>query len=245
MWDVGDNVPNPVLLFFHCAGFCPVNLFLRPASKQKVTGRETWTSCRSFVNSSSSQPTCKRLHVMEFTWANVQFLFNTVRTVCLYSPLSRAAWRVDLRGLRMNVSRNNDTFSSERDVDGRPLLRASVTEPMVRSFEWRFLIVSWRIVAFLTFTARHHLRTATTEFHNSQRAVICAHSETNKRSAIFVANSHTDSVVHCPHYRLANYKFIIRDVYIYYFRHNYLVLQKVQLLFIAYFLPTHLVYRKR
>jgi len=26
MWDVGDNIPNPVLQLFHCVRFCPVHL---------------------------------------------------------------------------------------------------------------------------------------------------------------------------------------------------------------------------
>jgi len=45
--------------------------------------------------------------------------------------------------------------------------RSSITEPVFRSFEWQFLIVSWRIVAFFAFTVRHQLCTATTEFHTS------------------------------------------------------------------------------
>jgi len=28
VWDVGDDVPNPVLQLFHCARFCPVHLLL-------------------------------------------------------------------------------------------------------------------------------------------------------------------------------------------------------------------------
>src|SRR5215475_10788726 len=44
VWDVGDNVPNPVLQLFHCARFCPVHLLLCPAPQEKVTGREIWTS---------------------------------------------------------------------------------------------------------------------------------------------------------------------------------------------------------
>jgi hypothetical protein len=79
------------------------------------------------------------------------------------------------------------TYSSDRDVDGRTFLHASVTEPVVRSFKWQFLIVSGRIVVFLPFTVRHHIRTATTEFHTSLRAAICARSLTVKRPAIFVA----------------------------------------------------------
>jgi hypothetical protein len=92
----------------------------------------------------------------------------TVRTVCLDGPLSRVAWCVELRGLQVNISRHNAAFSSDRDVDGLPLLRVSVTEPVVRrSFEWQFLIFFWRIAAFLPFTVRHHLCTETTEFHTS------------------------------------------------------------------------------
>ena len=78
---------------------------------------------------------CQLLHTMGFQQAKFKSFFNTVRTVCLDSPLSRAAWRVDLSELRVNISRTNATFFSDRDVDGRPLLRASVTEPVVRSFE--------------------------------------------------------------------------------------------------------------
>ena len=36
--DVGDNVPNAVLLLFHCTRFCPLQLLLRPAEHQKLTG---------------------------------------------------------------------------------------------------------------------------------------------------------------------------------------------------------------
>ena len=81
--------------------------------------------------------------------------FKTVRAVCLDSPRSRAAWHVDLRGLRVNLSCTNATSSSHRDVDGRPLLLASETERVITSFEWQFFIVSWRIVAFLPITVRH------------------------------------------------------------------------------------------
>ena len=91
VWDVGDNVPNPVQQLFHFARFCPVHLLLRLAPQEKVTGREIWTSCRPFVRSSSSQPTCQLLHVMGFPRANIQVFFNTVCTVCLNSPLSQAA----------------------------------------------------------------------------------------------------------------------------------------------------------
>ena len=34
VWDVGDNLPNPVLQLFHCARFCPVHLLLRPAPQE-------------------------------------------------------------------------------------------------------------------------------------------------------------------------------------------------------------------
>ena len=140
--------------------------------------------------------------------------FNTVRTVCLDSPHSRAAWHVDLRGLRMNVSRTNAKISSDQGVDGRPFLRSFVTEHVVKSFEWRFLIVSWRTVAFIPFTVRHHPCRATTEFHTSQRAAICAHSGRDKRLAIFVAIAHTASLGHCPHHRCEHHKIHIHDVYI-------------------------------
>jgi len=92
VWDVGDNVPNTVLQLFHCARFCPVHLHLRPALQEKVTRREIWTSCRPFMRSSSSQATFQLLHVMGFPRANIQvFFFNILCTVCLDSPLSRAA----------------------------------------------------------------------------------------------------------------------------------------------------------
>ena len=81
-WDVGDNVPNPVLQLFHCARFCPVHLLLRPAPQEKVKGREIWTSCRPFVRSSSSQPTCQLLHVMGFPRANIQVFFLTPYVPC-------------------------------------------------------------------------------------------------------------------------------------------------------------------
>ena len=69
MWDVGDNVPNPVLQLFHCARFCPVHLLLCPAPQKKVTGREIWTSYRPFVRSSSSQPTSRKLLIQTGTYA--------------------------------------------------------------------------------------------------------------------------------------------------------------------------------
>ena len=36
VWDVGDNVPNPVFQLFHCARFCPVHLLLCPAPQESV-----------------------------------------------------------------------------------------------------------------------------------------------------------------------------------------------------------------
>jgi hypothetical protein len=59
------------------------------------------------------------------------------------------------------------TFSSDRDVDGLPLLPASLTESVVIAFEWQFVIVPGSIVAFLPFTVCYHLYTRTTEFHTS------------------------------------------------------------------------------
>ena len=69
VWDVGDNVPNPVLQFFHCARFCPVHLLLCPAIQEKIPGREIWTSCRPFVKSSSSQPTSRKRLIQPGTQA--------------------------------------------------------------------------------------------------------------------------------------------------------------------------------
>jgi len=69
VWNVGDNFPNPVLQLFHCARFCPVHLLLCPAPKEKVTGREIWTSWRPFVRSSSSQPTSQELLTQPGTYA--------------------------------------------------------------------------------------------------------------------------------------------------------------------------------
>ena len=69
VWNVGDNVPNPVLQFFHCARFCPVRILLSPAPQEKVTGREIWTSCRLFVRSSSSKPTSRQLLNQPGTYA--------------------------------------------------------------------------------------------------------------------------------------------------------------------------------
>src|SRR5215475_721099 len=63
VWDVGDNVPNSVLQLFHRARFCSVHLLLCPAAQEKVTGHEIWTSCRSFVRSSSSHPTSRKLSI--------------------------------------------------------------------------------------------------------------------------------------------------------------------------------------
>ena len=80
VWDVGYNVPNAVLQLFHCARFCPVHLFLCPATQENLTGCEIWTSCRPFVKLSSSQTICQLLHVMGFPPANVQEFFNTVCT---------------------------------------------------------------------------------------------------------------------------------------------------------------------
>ena len=67
--DVGDNVPNPVLQFFHCSRFCPVHLFLCPSPQAIVTGREIWTSCRPFLRSSSSQPTSQKLLIQPGKYA--------------------------------------------------------------------------------------------------------------------------------------------------------------------------------
>jgi len=68
VWDVGDNVPNPVLQLFHCARFCLVHLPLCPAPQEKVTGREIWTSCRLFMRSLSSQPTSQKLLIQPGTY---------------------------------------------------------------------------------------------------------------------------------------------------------------------------------
>ena len=38
VWDVGDNVPNPVLQFFHCARFCPVHVLLCQPHRKKSQG---------------------------------------------------------------------------------------------------------------------------------------------------------------------------------------------------------------
>ena len=69
VWDVGDNVPNLVCQLFHRARFCSVHLLLCPAPQGKVTGHEIWTSCRSFVRSSSSQPTSWKLLIQPGTYA--------------------------------------------------------------------------------------------------------------------------------------------------------------------------------
>ena len=58
---VGDNVPNPALQLFHCVKFCPAHLLRCPAPQEKVIGREIWTSCRSFVRSSSQSTSRKHL----------------------------------------------------------------------------------------------------------------------------------------------------------------------------------------
>src|SRR5215475_6387794 len=64
VWDVGDNVPNPVLQLFHRARFCSVHLLLYPAPQENVTGHEIWTSCRLFVRSLSFQPTSRKLLIL-------------------------------------------------------------------------------------------------------------------------------------------------------------------------------------
>jgi hypothetical protein len=165
VWDVGDKLPNPVLQLFNCARFCPVHLLLCPAPEEKVTGREIWTSCRPFIL------------VVIVVPANVPETSDPTRNVRSVQSVAVRHWAwtqvhrcfpSQIRGLWVNIPRTNATFSSDRDVDGRPLLSASLTEPVVRSFEWQFLIVvSWRIVAFPPFAVRHHLCTATTEFHTS------------------------------------------------------------------------------
>ena len=68
VWDVGNNVPNPVLQIFHCARFCSVHLLLCPTPQERVTGREIWTSCRSFVRFSSSQPTSRKILIQPDTY---------------------------------------------------------------------------------------------------------------------------------------------------------------------------------
>jgi len=68
--DIGDNVTNPVLQFFHCARFCPVHLLHCPAPQEKVTGRNIWTSCKPFVRSSKSQPTSRKLLIQPGTYAH-------------------------------------------------------------------------------------------------------------------------------------------------------------------------------
>jgi len=67
MWDVGDNLSNPVVQLFQCVRFCPVHLLLSPPPQEKVTGHEIWTSCRPFVLSSSSQPTSRKLLIQPGT----------------------------------------------------------------------------------------------------------------------------------------------------------------------------------
>jgi len=36
MWDVGDNLTNPVLQLFQCVIFCPVHLLLNPAPRHHL-----------------------------------------------------------------------------------------------------------------------------------------------------------------------------------------------------------------
>jgi len=92
VWDVGDNVPNPVLRLFHCARFCPVHLLLCPTPQEKVTGREIWTSCRPIVRSSSSQPTSRKLLIQPGTYAQCKVWrcaivheknFNTTKPIAI------------------------------------------------------------------------------------------------------------------------------------------------------------------
>ena len=55
-------------------------------------------------------------------------------------------------------------------------------------------------------------------------------------------SSHRSYICHCPHQRRANYKILIRGVYIHsMFIMIALILQNLQRLFNAYLLPTHLV----
>ena len=69
VWDVGDNVLNPVLQFFHCVRSCLVHFLLCPAPQEKVIGCEIWTSCRPYVRSSLSQPTFQKLLIQPGTYA--------------------------------------------------------------------------------------------------------------------------------------------------------------------------------
>ena len=69
VWDVGDNIPNPVLQLLHSVRFCPVHLLLCPAPQEKVTGHEIWTFCTPFVRSSSSQPISRKLLIQPGTYA--------------------------------------------------------------------------------------------------------------------------------------------------------------------------------
>src|SRR5215510_10170703 len=74
-------------------GFCPVHLLLCPTPQKKVTGHEIWTSCRSFVRSSTSQPTSRKLpifvaiasaaslsHCPHHRRANYKILFRDIYT---------------------------------------------------------------------------------------------------------------------------------------------------------------------
>ena len=131
---------------------------------------------------------------------------------------------------------------------GPMTLVAVIPHQTVRSFEWQFLIVSWRIVAFLPSTVRHHLCTVTSEFHTSKREAICVRSWTVKWPEIFVAIARAASLGHCPHHRRANYKILFPGVYIYIYTHIIfiliaLILQNLYPLFNAYLLPTHPVFQ--
>ena len=79
VWDVGDNVLNPVFQLFHCARFRPVHLLLSPAPQEKVTGHEIWTSCRPFVRSSSSQPTSQKLLIQPGTYAQCKMWWCAIK----------------------------------------------------------------------------------------------------------------------------------------------------------------------
>jgi hypothetical protein len=97
-------------------------------------------------------------------------------------------------------------------VDGRPLLPASLTEPVVISLECQFFIVSTRIVAFLpspcsTISAHFTL-------HSVQQSAL-APEQTNGRPSLLIAmRTLSLSRDHCLHYRRAKGKILFNDPHV-------------------------------
>ena len=124
-----------------------------------------------FIPSQHHLPNSKRMSQSSPECLTVERLpssfFSTVRTQWKVRPLSLAACRIDLLGLWVNIFSTACTTPELLELEGRPLLWASVTDPVAISFAWQFLIVLSLTWACLPLMVLHHLWTWTIDLQTS------------------------------------------------------------------------------